>query len=213
MKVQFFAAALAATVFATPAFAAEFTGPRAELRVGYESVDADAGFVNGAVNKAASGSEDGVTYGVEVGYDHKIGSNFILGAYAGIDFSDADDCAGPVLGNDQACFSAGRNITAGIRAGVQVAPRVLLYAKGGYSNGRFKLAYDGPGTANDFNLRDNRDGFHVGAGAEFAVTEKAYAKLEYVYTDYEGRGYKNGAFGAAYDTNRHQVMAGVGFRF
>jgi outer membrane immunogenic protein len=212
MKVQFFAAALAATVFATPAFAAEFTGPRAELRVGYESVDADGAFVNGTVARAGNGSEDGVTYGAEIGYDHKIGKNFILGAYAGIDFSDADDC-GAIFGNDEACFGTGRNITAGVRAGVQVAPRVLLYAKGGYSNGRMKLSYDGVGTVNDFRLRDNRDGYHIGAGAEFAVTEKAYAKLEYVYTDYDGRGYKNGTFGAGYDTSRHQVMAGFGFRF
>ena len=212
MKVQFFAAALAATVFATPAFAAEFTGPRAELRVGYESVDADGAFVNGTVSRAGNGSDEGITYGAEIGYDHKIGSRFTLGAYAGIDFSDADSC-GSVFGNDEACFRAGRNITAGIRAGVQVAPRVLLYVKGGYSNGRMNLAYDGAGTANDFRLRDNRDGLHVGAGAELAVTEKAYAKLEYVYTDYEARGYKSGTFGAGYDASRHQVLAGFGLRF
>src|SRR5690606_33602411 len=98
-----------------------------------------------------------------------------------------------------------------------VSPKTLLYVKGGYTNARYKAtATDGTTT-----LRESfdTDGWRAGAGAEMALTEKAYAKLEYRYSNYS-KGevdFEDEAIPDSQrfniDTDRHQVVAGVGIRF
>jgi outer membrane immunogenic protein len=77
----------------------------------------------------------------------------------------------------------------------------LLYAKAGYVNGRVNVAYDAPGSADDFDDGVNLDGVRVGAGVEFALGGNIYAKTEYRYSNYE----------AGYD--KHQLVGGLGIRF
>ena len=52
----------------------------------------------------------------------------------------------------------------------------------------------------------------VGAG-EIAFGTNAYAKVEYVYTDYNGADVDDGDVVAGADVSRHQVLGGIGFRF
>ena len=53
----------------------------------------------------------------------------------------------------------------------------------------------------DFTDSANADGVRVGAGAEYAIGPNSYVKAEYRYSNYEG-GFE-----------RHQALAGFGFRF
>ena len=87
----------------------------------------------------------------------------------------------------------------------------LIYAKGGYSNGRLKPDYEDD-LGGDFELSDSRSGWHVGAGVEQAFG-RAYAKLEYVFTNYNGAEYADEDVAVGLDARRHQVMLGAGFRF
>jgi outer membrane immunogenic protein len=183
-------AALFGAAAATPALAqdgAPFTGPRVEALVGYDNVKGD------------GGHRDGVTYGAGIGYDFQLGGA-VLGVEGEATDSSAKGCeAGFITATDSICANAKRDLYAGARVGVAVAPSTLLYAKAGYTNARYGfLGTDG--TVEDQQHIDV-DGWRVGAGVEQKLGTNLYAKAEYRYSNYEQ--------GLA----RHQVVAGLGFRF
>ena len=111
----------------------------------------------------------------------------------------------------------GRDLYVGARAGILATPNTLVYVKGGYTNARFNVrASDGT-----TELRQNfdTDGWRLGAGAEVAVSENMFAKLEYRYSnyskgeiDYEGTDIPD-TDRFDIDLDRHQIVAAVGFRF
>ena len=191
---------------------ADLTGPRIEARAGYDLVELNASYDDGVDSFDGSESTGGVGYGGEIGFDLAAGGA-IIGAYAGIEDSTTDYCT-EVFGGDEACLKAGRNITIGARAGIQTSARGMLYVKGGYSNGRLKATYEDPSSPTDnLSAGTNLDGFHVGAGGEVGFGSNAYAKLEYVYTKYDGGSYEDEDFGVGADLERHQLLLGVGIRF
>jgi outer membrane immunogenic protein len=212
MKTVFMA--LIGLAGAAPAYAqnvgttSPFGGARIEGRVGWDrpvaSIEAD--------DIEANQGKSGVVYGGEIGFDVPQ-DTIILGVYAGLEGSSTKSCF-EFYGRDEACVRAGRNITAGARVGVQLGVRTMVYAKGGYSNGKLKASYvDFDDAQNNLRYRPNLDGFHLGAGAEANVSANVYGKLEYVYTNYNAGRLDNGDFGFTADLERHQVVAGVGIRF
>ena len=115
MKTVIFAAA-AVAAFSAPAFAqdaAPFTGPRAGVTVGYDSL----------------GDEEGVSYGVTAGYDLPVGQNFTFGPE--VSFGDATVDAPGV--------DASRDLAASVRLGYVENPQFLAFAKIGYADTRFEL--------------------------------------------------------------------------
>lgn len=232
MKYQaIFAAALTALV-ATPAYAQDFSGVRLEGRAGWEQVSTEATLPNPDEDEDEDGDEllvasdegSDPTFGVELGYDARLGSSFVVGAYAGAELADTTMCA-ELIEDDLGCTELERTFTLGMRAGVPIAETALVYVKGGYSNGRFATTYDAdltdndeeePGALEEFSGSD--DGFHMGGGVEVAFTAGLYGKLEYVYTDYGRRAHlledmDDDAPGLALRSDRHQVVAGIGLRF
>jgi outer membrane immunogenic protein len=136
----------------------------------------------------------------------------VIGLYAGIDFSSTDYCS-EVYGLDEGCIEAGRNLTAGVRLGAPVG-NALVYAKGGYSNGQLKIRYeDFEDILEDFSLREDRGGWHAGAGVEVGLAANFYGKVEYVYTNYNGADFDSADFGAEIDGSRQQLLFGLGYRF
>lgn len=186
-------AALSASALATPALAqdANFSGPRAEAIVGWDHVSDD------SIN---NGSRDGVVYGGQLGYDYQTGKT-VLGVEGEVTGASTRDTANGVLvAGDRLKVSAGRDFYVGGRVGFVAGDRALIYAKGGYTNARFNSEYTSTtGTIED---HDTLDGWRLGAGAELKLTDKAYLKSEYRYSNY-------GDVGGA----RHQVVGGVGIRF
>ena len=184
----------ATTAVATPAAAQEaapFTGIRVEGIVGYDTTDVE------------DEGSDGVVYGAGVGYDFQAGG-VVLGIEGEISDSTVGECFSDTdLVGDELCVDAGRDLYIGGRVGAAVSPNVLVYGKAGYTNARVRLDYeDGTGgTALDFSEGENLDGIRVGGGAEFAIGRNSYAKVEYRYSNYE-QGF-----------DRHQAVAGFGFRF
>ncbi|MFM9829296.1 MAG: outer membrane protein [Sphingomonas sp.] len=212
-------AAIALVPIATPAFAqsdpqAPFTGPRAGAILGYD------GIRPGSTQDSAIGGDragaDGFLYGGDIGYDLQQGravfgiEGEVTGSTGNVSNSPRDTAA---LGFGR--VKAGRDLYVGGRAGLLVGARTLGYVKGGYTNARLDLtASDGTTeTGRGFNL----DGYRVGAGIEHQLTPRTYAKVEYRYSNYGSarlefpRGANTNNFGI--DTDRHQVVAGVGFRF
>jgi outer membrane immunogenic protein len=194
MRKYLVAAMLASSFAAAPALAqtgAPFTGPRGVGSVGWDRSQVE-----------DAGHNDGVAYGIGLGYDFQMG-----GAVVGIEgeASDAttDRCASDIsVAGDELCFKAKRDLYVGGRVGSVIGANTLLYAKAGYTNARYGLDYDdgGTGTAN-FKESTNLDGIRVGAGLEHAIGPNSFVKAEYRYSNYED------------DFDRHQVVAGFGFRF
>jgi outer membrane immunogenic protein len=225
------AAALAAT--ASPAFAQDLSGFRIEGRAAWEQVGADTSINNpdfdeddedsGPEFLTASDDDSGIAYGIELGYDVQIGTGLVIGAYAGADLSDSRACT-EMVEDDMTCSDLERTFTVGARAGVPLGRSSLIYVKGGYSNGKFDVAYDPDVTDNDddepgetYAFSKSRGGFHAGAGVEVGLTSALYGKLEYVYTDYGSGSFIVGdedddpVLGTSSD--RHQVGVGIGLRF
>jgi outer membrane immunogenic protein len=208
---------LAAPAFAQdgppPADEGNFSGPRAGIILGYDRLQPGE-IPNSDIT--SRNSADGLTYGGDIGYDFDTGRAVfgVEGEVTGSTAKVTNPAAANALGFGR--VKAGRDLYAGVRAGFKVAPSSLLYAKAGYTNERLDLvagAGDGTETGNHFNL----DGYRVGAGFEQSLGRKAYAKVEYRYSNYGNARleFPNGAntnnFGV--DTDRHQVVAGVGVRF
>lgn len=186
-------AALTASAFAAPALAqdaAPFTGFHVEGLAGYDNL------------KGNGGGRDGVAYGVGAGYDFQMGGA-VLGIEGEVMDSSAKGCETDFVAlNDRICANAKRDLYAGARVGVAVAPSTLLYAKAGYTNARVRVNYtDATTPANNFSAADNLDGIRVGAGVEQKLGTNLFAKAEYRYSNYEA------------GIERHQVLGGIGIRF
>ena len=186
-------ASLLATAFAAPAMAQDsaagpFTGPRIEGIVGWDRI------------QGSGDKSDDVMYGVAAGYDVQAGGAVIGGE---VEYSDSDNraCGGAAtVANPRICLKAGRDLYVGGRVGTVVGTSTLLYAKAGYTNADAKF------TANDGTDEVTLDKAHldvvrVGAGVEHKFGANTYVKAEYRYSNYEQ------------GLERHQALAGVGFRF
>lgn len=114
MKTVIFAAVAAAAAVSAPAFAqdtAPFTGPRAGLTIGYDSL-----------------GDEGVSYGVTAGYDLPVGQSLTFGPE--VSFGDSTVDAGPV--------DVSRDLAASVRLGFVVNPSFLAFAKVGYADTRIE---------------------------------------------------------------------------
>ena len=207
MKKYLLSVALSALV-ATPAAAANLTGPRLEGRIGWDKLTLDASYDDGEEVIEGSDSDEGVSLGGELGFDLQVSQNLLVGGYAGADFSSVNQCE-EVFGNDSACLKFDRNLYLGARGGF-VTGKALLYVKGGYSRGRIKASYDDGVELTSGSA--NRDGFHLGAGVEIGLSDRSYVKAEYVRTNYDDYGASEG-LDVGIDTHRDQIVLGVGLRF
>jgi outer membrane immunogenic protein len=191
---------VAASGLAAPAFAQDAPAAQVDQSFAGFRLEAIAGYVD--TNVSGQGS-NGIVYGGAAGYDIRSGSMVFGFDVEGSD-STVDKCFASILvAGDQLCIQEGRDLFVGGRLGGVVGSRTLLYAKAGYVNGRINVAYeDGTaGTAGDFDSGENLDGVRGAAGAEFLIGSKAFAKIEYRYSNYEG-GFE-----------KHQGVAGFGIRF
>jgi outer membrane immunogenic protein len=192
MRKLIVVASLAAASLAAPALAQDgpsFTGIHVEGIAGWDRP------------QVPNDRTNGIVYGAGVGYDFRAG-RAVLGIEGEASDSSADKCIDAVVSaGDRLCASAGRDLYVGGRIGALVQPTTLLYAKAGYTNARFNTDYTTVSGVGNFRLHDTLDGFRVGGGVEQAIGRNAYVKAEYRYSNYEQ------------NVDRHQVVAGFGFRF
>lgn len=202
MRYVLLAAALGSV--AAPALAqadAPFTGPHVEALLGYDVVG------------TPDDNRDGLLYGASAGYDFQIGGA-VLGAEA--EFTDSTAKArenGIVTAADSASIRASRDLYVGARLGFAVAPSTMLYAKGGYTNARFKSEYNNGAGVTTLSSAD-LDGYRIGAGIEQKLNifgPSGFVKAEYRYSNY--RHLNAAGTTSSIDLDRHQILAGVGVRF
>src|SRR5690606_11603223 len=173
-----------------PAFAQEFQGPYAGAQVGWNH------------DKALGDKQDAVVGGVFVGYDHQVAPNVVLGVEGGFSLGESDRI-GP-YGPDNTSLDPRYSFDAAARAGYVLGERNLLYVRGGYANTRARVARDVGGIA--VSDKDNLDGWFVGGGVERKLLDNVSTRLEYRYADF-GDDNDIGKY------ERHQILAGVAYRF
>jgi outer membrane immunogenic protein len=171
---------------------ATFTGPRVEATVGYDSTHID-NQPAGAPNSVSQ-----ARLGVAAGYDWAIGTNWTLGGEIGVG-GTLGDGRDYTLGGSKVEIDQGRDFDASVRLGYKVGARTLVYGKAGWANSRYVGRVTTGGTT--ISNGSNENGFRAGAGVERMLNDHIYAKGEYRYTSY-GHG-----------VDRHQLLAGVGYRF
>lgn len=230
---------LLTSVLAVPAYAQSGVSFRAEARAGYDEVRADLTVQNSIFSDDFGVS--GLMYGVEAGVDARL-SRIVVGGYAGIEMSEADDCVENPFSRrsttrrDEVCLDAGRNMYAGGRVGLAIGDGDLpigegglIYFKGGVSRARFSGSYvvtaaqTGQRTGQLFSGRDTVGGYHFGGGFEVDVTRNVYVKGEYVQHRYKDAFTDLLNLDLAdpnplrrtdrFDPKRHQLVFGIGARF
>ena len=198
MKMRFAFAALLPLVAATPALAQEVeyveptssAGAHVATVAGYDSLKGSSGGVSDNLN--------GVAYGIKLGYDFSVMEHGLLGVEAEITNSTAkfDSGFGDTL-------KIGRDLYFGGRVKFDVSDTIALYVKGGYTNAELKVASGG------LTAKGTVDGWRVGVGTEVKLSEKLFGLGEYRYSNYGT--FSDGA-GSSFKVERHQVMAGLGYR-
>lgn len=219
--------AVAALVSAVPAHAEGFQGGRIEVRAGWDSVklDGELSTLNPTLTAHEQSSESGLGLGIEAGYDFMVASSVLLGAYVGVDFGTADFCR-TVFVDGSACLEAGRDWSVGVRAGVPVSDDILIYMKGGYSNGKLKADFDDldgfvtvnpplvpPVAIGDLDGSKTAGGIHFGIGGEMNFGSNFYGKLEYVHINYSNGNFDGPNVHLGLDAKRNRLMLGAGLRF
>lgn len=212
-------AAVAAAALVTPALAQDapaanepFTGPRVGAIIGYDALQPGS-----SEESSIRGNDtaDGLLYGVDIGYDMAF-RGAVVGVEGEVNGSTAKVENDPRDPNNfgYGRVKSGRDLYLGARVGALLSPTTMIYAKGGYTNGRLDLNRND--TVSDFGRHFNLDGYRVGAGVEHAMG-RTYVKAEYRYSNYGNARleYPNGANtdNFSVDTDRHQAVIGAGIRF
>lgn len=199
-----FAGLIVSALATSAAWAEPFSGPHVEAIIGWNHNN------DSAYGRIGSGS--GLVYGGSAGYDFRLG-DVVLGAAAEIADTTSNSCgtynvpATPsypsVVG--RGCARDGRSIFVGPRLGYVAGEHALLYVTGGYANLRERTSFDGSigGSPLKGTLHGDFEGFRIGGGVEYALSNHAFLKAEYRYTEAKDD-----------ETLRQsQVVTGFGFRF
>jgi len=165
-----------------------------------------------SVNLDVSG--DGAFAGGQVGYDWQY-NQFVIGAVADIAWTNHEaEINASGFGTD-ASASSELNYLGTVRArlGYSMFDRALIYAHGGYVYGETEQEVSVGGTE-FFDNSEDKSGYVVGGGLEFAVTDKLSIQTEYSYVDLGSDNiYSDGGATVSEDLDFHAVKAAVNFRF
>ncbi|WP_313436621.1 outer membrane beta-barrel protein [Novosphingobium sp.] len=199
------AAGLTAGIAAQPALAQDSGSPEiAPNGTSFRGIRVEGNF-GGDRFRSQGDHNDKFGYGGTVGFDGTLGERIVIGAEGSFwkPGSGNENCNGLPDGNS-VCHKGFEEWGAAVRAGFLATPQLLVFAKGGYVNGEQRRRIDGP--TGDTLVYDHyrADGYQVGGGVEYTLTQgrlPVYVNAQYVYSDYHGH------------TSRQRLMGGVGIRF
>lgn len=146
------------------------------------------------------GGNSGLLLGGNIGYNHQI-DKFVVGLEADVNYATPQGEVGTL--------DADLNLlgTATARLGYTPVDRLLTYVEGGYAFGVVEIAVPGLSDSNFHN------GFAVGAGAEYAITDNILSGLEYNYVSLADQDFNVGAGINSAEFSGHTVKFNVKYKF
>jgi outer membrane immunogenic protein len=144
---------------------------------------------------------DGFLGGVYVGYNYQMPSNLVLGLDADLTYTDLDGDGAEDTGSSLEWSGA-------IRARLGYAiDRLMPYVAGGLAFGRYEH------TVANTSLSETMTGWTIGAGADYAFTDRLIGRVEYRYTDFG-----DGDFGLPLrphnvDLDTNDIRFGIAYKF
>lgn len=195
MKTILFAVG-AALMAAAPAAAASFDGPYAGVSVGYNHDKVGPKFDGAPLTRSVE--RDSAMVGIFAGYDWTLGSHLVLGAEVALN-GPADNKLRGDRGIIPIAIDPRLAVYLSARAGYLINGKTLLYARAGCASVRIHTSVGQAAM-----VSTSLDGWHAGAGVEYAVSQHINARVEYRYTDVGGSGS---------NYQRQQALVGVAYRF
>lgn len=183
-------------------WAGVYVGANASMNIG--------GFSEGGANYF--GNAFGGLYGITAGYNYQSGP-LVAGVEADLNFGSVNGTAYPLA----AVHSSG-NITGegSLRARFGYAfDRALVYMTGGYTGASMRGSLADLGAPNIYASQSNYlNGFTIGGGLEYAVTNNVSLKAEYLFNDYGSTPFFSGTRdGITSGVSFSTIRAGVNYHF
>jgi outer membrane immunogenic protein len=149
-----------------------------------------------------------------VGYNHQLPNLVVIGIEAELGFLGLDKQRIVIKDDDILRIDTGLFGTIRGRLGYAFG-RFMPYVTAGFTFVDVENAGGNPANAARFlTVSEMRPGFTVGVGAEYAISNNWFARLEYLYIDtpkFEVRNLENEKMW--FDNNIHVVRAGLSYRF
>lgn len=201
MKSSLISIALVAALgaAAAPAHAESYSGPYVGVTAGW-----DRGEIAERIDTrpiTAEASRDALVLGGYAGYNVRAADRIVIGAEAGFS-ATVDDRVTATSTGRPLTIDPRYSFDLSARAGYLLTDKALVYVRGGYANNRVRTTF--AAAAGPLTASDNLDGWQVGGGVEYAITDRISARAEYRYSDF-------GTNGGRYD--RHQTLVGVSYNF
>ncbi len=146
-------------------------------------------------------------YGGTIGFDGVIGDRIVVGPEGSFWRANnwTENCTGAGAGGS-VCHKSFEEWGVGVRAGVLVSPRFLVYGKGGYVNNEQRKRLDAPAGQTGYYDHFRTDGYQVGGGVEYTLNDPIMSLPVFVGAQYVFSRYND-------NTSRQRVMGSIGFRF
>lgn len=146
-------------------------------------------------------------YGGTIGFDGQIGDKIVVGPEASYWRANHwnENCTPGAIGGT-VCDKSFQEFGTAIRAGYLVTPQLLVFGKGGWVRNEQRRSFAAPAGETPYYNHTSIDGYQVGGGVEYSLTQLSlpvpvYVSAQYVYSNY------------ADHTSRQRLMGGIGIRF
>lgn len=180
---------------AEPPVAVE-AAPQFSWAGGYAGILTGYGWGDGSLENLGDQDFDGARFGGFAGYNWDLGNQLVVGVEGDLNYDWNEESVG---GAD---VNSGLNWSARARIGYSM-DRALLFAAGGYTG--TNVSVDGAGFDDD----DTLHGWTIGAGVDYALTDRMFTRIEYRYNDF-GSG---NLAGNDIDFDQHVVNVGLAVKF
>ena len=152
------------------------------------------------------GNAGGFMGGATVGYQMQFGQ-FVAGLEGELNYTGIGDSfatSNPLTGDAKVTYLG---MVTG-RLGFTPFDRFLVYGKGGYAFGGAEVSIDGVGSDTNFH-----NGWTLGAGLEYAITQNLTTKIEYNYVDLQRQNFNIGGTTTSAGFQGNLLRAGLNFKF
>ncbi|KPF46600.1 outer membrane protein [Rhizobium sp. AAP43] len=202
-------AADAVTADPAPPVAADTAAAGFDWTGGYVGVQAGHSWLDGHFETTGldplDANFDGPALGLFVGYNKQFSNNVVLGLDGDLDYNWNDEQLTSAMGAVEGKTDWQGSVRG--RLGY-AADRALIYVAAGYAAAHAEASIAGVGSATE-----TFHGYTVGAGVDYAVTDRIFGRLDYRYNDFGSKDLNFGGAVADADLTQHAIKVGLGVKF